>query len=195
MNPAATAEEADKLERLHGRLEEGAAREELLEIAYTTIDSPIGPLLLAATERGLVRIAFAMEDHDKVLESLATKLSPRILRAPQRLDQAAREIDEYFAGARKSFDLSLDFSLSRGFRQHVQRYLTEIGYGQTESYSQVAERVGNPKAVRAVGTACGTNPMPVVVPCHRVLRSDGSLGGYLAGLPTKTALLKLEGAM
>src|SRR5688572_24962176 len=101
MNATATAEEAEKLERLHGRLEEAAAREGLLEIAYTTIDSPIGPLLLAATERGLVRIAFAMEDHDKVLEALATKLSPRILRAPQRLDQAAREIDQYFAGARK----------------------------------------------------------------------------------------------
>lgn len=184
----------ETLATLHRRLEAAAQAEGLVDVAYTTVDSPVGRLLLATTPRGLIRVAFAIEDHDQVLESLAAKVSPRILRAPRQLDAAARELDEYFDHKRLAFDLALDLSLSRGFRQLVQRHLPEIGYGQTRSYKEMAEMVGNPKAIRAVGTACATNPLPVVVPCHRVLRADGSLGGYIGGLEAKTILLELEAA-
>lgn len=184
--------DSETLTRLHRGLEAAAAREGLLDIAYTTIDTPVGTLLLAATAKGLVRVAYAVEDHDKALEKLAAKISPRILRAPKRLDAAAKEFDEYFSGQRTEFDLPLDYSLSSGFRQVVQRHLSHIAYGQTQSYKEVAQIVGNPKAVRAVGTACATNPLPVVVPCHRVLRTDGTLGGYVGGLAAKTTLLNLE---
>lgn len=186
--------DAGTLTRLHARLERSAQAEGLLDVAYTTVDSPVGKLLLAATPKGLIRVAYATEGHERVLESLADRVSPRILRAPKRLDAAARELDEYFDHRRKTFDLDLDLSLSHGFRQLVQRHLPEIGYGQTRSYRQMAELVGNPGAVRAVGTACATNPLPVVVPCHRVLRTDGTLGGYIGGLDAKAALLELEAA-
>ncbi|MFE5097238.1 methylated-DNA--[protein]-cysteine S-methyltransferase [Streptomyces sp. NPDC056638] len=189
-----TPVDADTLSRLHRRLEQTAERANLVDVAYTTIDSPVGRLLLAATPKGLVRVAYASEDHDRVLEALGQRLSPRILRAPKRLDEVAREIDEYFAKHRQVFDLTLDLSLSRGFRRLVQTHLPEIGYGQTRSYRDMAELVGNPKAVRAVGTACATNPLPIVVPCHRVLRTDGTLGGYIGGLEAKTTLLNLEAA-
>lgn len=182
------------LTRLHRNLEQAAESEGLLDVAYRTIDSPVGPLLLAATPRGLVRVAYDIEDHERVLDTLAGKLSPRVLRAPKRLDAAARELEEYFGGHRRAFDLPLDLSLSKGFRLLVQQHLPSIGYGQTRSYRQVAELVGNPKAVRAVGTACATNPLPVVVPCHRVLRTDGRPGGYVGGPAAKTALLRLEAA-
>lgn len=184
----------EKLAMLHRRLEAAAQSEGLIDVAYRVVDSPVGELLLASTPKGLVRVAYANEDHDKVLESLAVKLSPRILRAPKHLDTAARELDEYFEHRRQSFDLDLDLSLSKGFRQLVQKHLPDIGYGETRSYKEMAEMVGNPKAVRAVGTACATNPLPVVVPCHRVLRTDGSLGGYIGGLEAKTTLLELEAA-
>ena len=141
-----------------------------------------------------MRVAYAIEDHDRVLDTLARQVSPRVLRAPKRLDVAARELEEYFRGQRHGFDLPLDLSLSRGFRLLVQQQLPSIGYGQTRSYRQVAELVGNPKAVRAVGTACATNPLPVVLPCHRVLRSDGTPGGYAGGTAAKTTLLNLEAA-
>jgi len=186
--------DSDKLAMLHRRLEAAAQAEGLVDVAYRVVDSPLGKLLLASTPRGLVRVAFANEDHDRVLESLAVKLSPRILRAPKQLDAAARELDEYFERRRRAFDLDLDLSLSKGFRQLVQQHLPEIGYGQTRSYKEMAEMVGNPKAFRAVGTACASNPLPVVVPCHRVLRTDGSLGGYIGGLDAKTTLLELEAA-
>ncbi len=186
--------DADTLSRLRDRLGLAAEAQGLLDVAYTTIDSPVGPLLLAATPRGLVRVAYAVEDHDRVLGTLSQRLSPRVLRAPKRLDAAARELDEYFSGRRRAFDLPLDLSLSAGFRQLVQRRLPEIGYGQTRTYGQVAQLVGNPKAVRAVGTACATNPLPLVVPCHRVLRADGTPGGYVGGPDTKKALLRLEAA-
>jgi methylated-DNA-[protein]-cysteine S-methyltransferase len=182
------------LTALHDRLENAAAREGVLDVAYTTMDTPIGQLLLAATPAGLVRIAFDVEGFDRVLETLSARVSPRVLRAPGRLSDAVREIEEYFAGSRTGFDLPLDFSLSSGFRQLVQRHLTEIPYGRTESYKDVASVVGNPRAVRAVGSACATNPLPVVVPCHRVLRTGGALGGYVGGLHVKTALLALEQA-
>ncbi|XBB66823.1 methylated-DNA--[protein]-cysteine S-methyltransferase [Nocardioides sp. WV_118_6] len=191
---ASSPEDAGVLARLQRRLAADAAAEGLLDLAYTTVDSPVGPLLLAATPRGLVRVAYASEDHDQVLDTLAHRLSPRILRAPDRLDPVARELEEYFAGRRRTFDVDLDLSLSHGFRSLVQRHLPEIGYGETRSYGEVAALVGNPKAVRAVGTACATNPLPVVVPCHRVLRADGSLGGYIGGADAKTTLLRLEAA-
>jgi methylated-DNA-[protein]-cysteine S-methyltransferase len=186
--------DADALSRLRDRLGLAAEAEGLLDVAYTTVDSPVGALLLAATHKGLVRVAYDIEGHDRVLDTLAQKISPRVLRAPKRLDAAARELDEYFDGQRRVFDLPLDRSLSRGFRQLVQRHLPEIGYGQTRTYRQVAELVGSPKAVRAVGTACATNPLPVVVPCHRVLRADGTLGGYVGGSAAKMTLISLEAA-
>ncbi|NVC22443.1 MULTISPECIES: methylated-DNA--[protein]-cysteine S-methyltransferase [Kocuria] len=182
------------LRGLHRRLEEGAARAGLLDVAFTTVSTPVGVLLLAATEEGLVRVAYAREDHEAVLQDLARRISPRVLRAPARLAPAVRQLEEYFAGTRTRFDLPLDRSLSHGFRRLVQEHLPEIGYGRTESYGAVARSVGRPQAVRAVGTACATNPLPVVVPCHRVLRGDGGLGGYVGGLEAKAALLELEAA-
>jgi methylated-DNA-[protein]-cysteine S-methyltransferase len=190
----ASPSDADTLSGLRDRLRLAAEAEGLLDVAYTTIDSPVGTLLLAATPKGLVRVAYDVEDHDHVLETLSRRISPRVLRAPRRLDAAARELDEYFAWQRRVFDLPLDLSLSKGFRQLVQRHLPEIGYGQTRTYGQVAELVGSPRAVRAVGTACATNPLPVVVPCHRVLRNDGTPGGYVGGPAAKTTLLNLEAA-
>ena len=184
----------DTLLRLRHSLGLAAEAEGLLDVAYTTIDSPVGSLLLAATPKGLVRVAYDIEDHDRVLDTLSQRLSPRVLRAPKRLDAAARELGEYFSRRRRVFDLPLDLSLSKGFRQLVQRHLPEIGYGQTRTYKQVAELVGNPKAVRAVGTACATNPLPVVVPCHRVLPASGAPGGYVGGPDAKKALLSLEAA-
>jgi methylated-DNA-[protein]-cysteine S-methyltransferase len=184
----------EQLARLHDSLEGAALRDGLLDVAYRTVDSPVGSLLIAATERGIVRVAFASEGHDAVLETLAARLGPGILRAPARLDPAARELDEYFAGRRRAFDLPLDLSLAKGFRLEVLEHLRGIGYGRTETYTEVALAAGSPRAVRAVGSACATNPLPVIVPCHRVLRSDGSLGGYLGGLDAKRALLDLEAA-
>ncbi len=189
--PLFPVDDAD-LARLRTRLADDAAASGVLDVAYRTVDSPIGPLLVAATQKGLVRVAFGLEDFDAVLTALAQRVSPRVLESRPRLDAVATELDEYFSGRRQGFDLPLDFAMSSGFRQEVQRYLPHIGYGQTRSYKQVAESIGNPKAVRAVGTACATNPLPVVVPCHRVLRSDGGLGGYLGGLEAKSALLELE---
>ena len=184
--------DADAQRRLHARLAAAANEAGILDVAYRTVDSPVGTLLLAATEQGLVRVAFASQDHDLVLSQLAQLISPRVLRAPARLDPAARELDEYFAGRRDLFDLPLDFQLARGFRLAVLTHLTEIGYGHTASYATVASAAGNPKAVRAVGTACALNPLPVVVPCHRVVRSDGAIGQYAGGVEAKKALLALE---
>jgi methylated-DNA-[protein]-cysteine S-methyltransferase len=182
------------LSGLHARLAAAAERDATLDIAYRTIDSPVGPLLLAATGRGLIRVAYAAEGHDAVLQSLADRVSPRILHAPARLDAAARELEEYFTGTRQAFDLPLDWTLSAGFRRTVLDHLPEIGYGHTASYAAVAELAGRPRAVRAAATACATNPLPVVVPCHRVIRSDGTLGRYLGGSEAKRALLTLEAA-
>jgi methylated-DNA-[protein]-cysteine S-methyltransferase len=180
--------------RLHERLVVAAENDGLLDVSYRTIDTPVGVLLLAATAQGLVRVAFDREDHDAVLAKLAEAVSPRVLRAPGRLDEASRQLGEYFAGRRREFQLPLDFRLAKGFRRNVLAHLPEIGYGHTESYAQVAAAAGSPKAVRAVGTACATNPLPVVVPCHRVVRSDGSFGGYVGGPEAKHTLLSLEAA-
>jgi methylated-DNA-[protein]-cysteine S-methyltransferase len=181
-------------QRLHARLAQGAQRLGLLDIAYREVDSPVGSLLLAATEQGLVRVAYEVQDHDRVLAGLAETVSPRILRAPARLDPVVRQLEEYFGGGRHRFDVALDFRLAHGFRRSVLAHLPDIGYGHTESYAQVAAAAGSPRAVRAVGTACALNPLPVVVPCHRVIRSDGSLSGYAGGPAAKEALLALEAA-
>jgi methylated-DNA-[protein]-cysteine S-methyltransferase len=185
-------EEAQR--RLHARLALAADDAGILDVAYRTIDTPVGTLLLAATATGLVRVAYARENHDLVLEQLANRVSPRVLRAPARLDPAVREIEEYFAGRRSLFDLPLDFQLSHGFRRSILAHLREIGYGKTASYAAIAAAAGNPKAVRAAATACATNPLPVVVPCHRVVRSDGTIGKYVGGVEAKKALLTLEAA-
>jgi methylated-DNA-[protein]-cysteine S-methyltransferase len=139
-------------------------------------------------------VAFDVEDHDAVLAALAARISPRILRAPQRLDTAARQLDEYFAKRRTAFDVPVDLRLTDGFRRSVVEHLRDIGYGDRASYAAVAAAVGNPGAVRAVGSACARNPLPVVIPCHRVVRSDGTSGQYVGGQAAKAALLELEAA-
>jgi methylated-DNA-[protein]-cysteine S-methyltransferase len=184
----------EHLRALHSRLAAAAQGEGILDVAYHTVDSPVGSLLLAATEAGLVRVAYATENHDRVLQTLSDRISSRILNAPARLETVARELDEYFDGLRHGFDVPLDWRLSTGFRSTVLHHLPEIGYGHTASYGAVAKLAGNPKAVRAVGSACATNPLPVVVPCHRVVRSDGGMGGYLGGVEAKRILLALEAA-
>lgn len=182
------------LSRLRPRLLQAVDRAGLVDIGYRTVDSPMGTLLLAATARGLLRIAFEVEGHASVLARLSDVVSPRIMALPGRLDRAALELDEYFSGTRQAFDLDLDLTLTQGFHHLVVTELRSVGYGQTLSYAALAGRIGHPTASRAVGAACGRNPLPIVVPCHRVLRSDGGLGGYLGGLPAKERLLRLEGA-
>jgi methylated-DNA-[protein]-cysteine S-methyltransferase len=184
----------DALARLHGRLVAAAQRDGVLDIAYRTLDTPVGTLLLASTEQGLIRVAYQVQDHDAVLAYLATVVSPRVLKAPARLDEVSRQLEEYFARRRTVFEVPLDLRLSTGFRRVVLSHLPEIAYGSTESYSRVAAAAGSPRAVRAVGTACATNPLPVVVPCHRVVPADGSLGGYVGGPQAKQTLLTLETA-
>lgn len=179
---------------LRARLAEQAQAEHLVDVAYRIVDSPVGNLLLAATDVGLVRVSFAVEDHDAVLGALAERISPRVVCHPARLDDTARQLDEYFGGRRRAFDVPLDWRLTAGFRAAVLRQLGGIAYGHTASYARVAELAGSPRAVRAVGTACATNPLPVVVPCHRVVRSDGTAGGYLGGAAAKATLLDLEAA-
>ena len=184
----------DRLARLRDELAVTATREGLLDVACRTVDSPLGSLLLAATPAGVVRVAFDGEDHEAVLTELAGQVSPRILRAGSRLDTFAAELDEYFAGRRHHFDVTVDLQLAHGFRRDVLGHLREIPYGRTASYAAVAEAAGSPRAVRAVGTACATNPVPLVVPCHRVVRSDGSSGNYRGGPDAKRLLLALEAA-
>jgi methylated-DNA-[protein]-cysteine S-methyltransferase len=177
------------------RLTARAAEEGLLDVAYTTTDSPFGPLLLAQTPRGLVRVGLPNQNQDVLLQDLSARVSPRVLEAPAELDEARRELDLYFEGKLDHFDLPLDWQLSGGFRQRVLRAINRIPYGQTRSYTEMARKAGNERAVRAAGSACGSNPIPLVVPCHRVLRTSGALGGYGGGLPMKHGLLELEGVL
>lgn len=188
LSGTAHPDDAAVLARLHARLEGSAD----VDVAYRLLDSPLGELLVATTDRGVVRVGFAVSGHDAALEELATAVSPRVLRAPGRLDAAARQLEEYFTGGRRRFELPLDLRLAHGFRLEVVEHLGEIGYGETASYARVAALVGRPRAVRAVGTACARNPLPVLVPCHRVVRSDGSVGEYVGGPAAKRALLALE---
>ena len=188
------AGEDEALARLHTRLTGAAQEQDLLDVAYTVMPSPVGELLLAATPAGLVRVGFGIEGHDAVLAQLALRVSPRILQAPERLAEPVRQLQEYFAGTRREFDLALDFRLATGFRRTVVEHLPDIGYGATASYAALAALAGSPGAVRAAGTACARNPLPVVVPCHRVVRSDGKIGNYLGGTDAKATLLAMEAA-
>jgi methylated-DNA-[protein]-cysteine S-methyltransferase len=172
-----------------------AAEDGLADVTYTTADSPLGPLLVATTGRGLVRVAFPSERPDDVLNDLVVKISPRVLEAPAQLDEVRRELDQYFESERREFDLPLDWRLSHGFRNEVLHELLRVPYGETATYAEMAARAGNPRAYRAAGSACGSNPMPVVVPCHRVVASGGGLGGYGGGIDVKKYLLRLEGAL
>jgi methylated-DNA-[protein]-cysteine S-methyltransferase len=180
------------VDRLLTRLGRTAETGELADVSHRTVDSPVGTLLLAATARGLVTVAYPVQDHEAVLGRLAARISPRVLPAGNRLDAAARELEEYFAGRRRSFDLPVDLQLARGFRHTVLQHLRDVGYGRTTSYAGLAAASGSPAAVRAVGSACATNPLPIVIPCHRVVRSDGSMGRYVGGEDAKATLLALE---
>jgi methylated-DNA-[protein]-cysteine S-methyltransferase len=170
-----------------------ADADDLVDVAWAVQDTPIGPLTLAATGEGLVRVGFGGED--RVLDELAAEVSPRVVRLPSRLDGLRRQLDEYFEGHRRSFDVTLDRRLSHGYRRQVLEALSEVPYGETVSYKDLAVRTGNPGASRAVGSAMATNPIPIVVPCHRVLRSGGALGGYGGGIDVKVWLLRLEGSL
>ena len=175
-------------------LRERAAAEGLLDVAYATADSPFGALLLAKTPRGLVRLGLPGEDTEAMLVDLAGRISPRVLEDPARLDEERRELDDYFAGRRHAFELPIDWQLSGGFLLRARQGIAAIPYGETRTYTDLARAAGNERAVRAAGSACSRNPIPLVVPCHRVLRSDGSLGGYAGGLEMKRRLLDLEQA-
>ena len=189
-----STDDAGGLDDLRAALARRAQEEGLLDVAYRTLDSPVGRLLLAATPEGLVRVAFETEDADTVLSELAAQVSPRVLLAPARLDVVASELDEYFTGRRHAFDVPVDLRLARGFRRAVLERLTQVPYARTVSYAELAARAGSPRAVRAVGTACALNPVPLVVPCHRVVRSDGAPGGYRGGSEVKRRLLAMEAA-
>lgn len=177
------------------RFAERAVASGMVDVRYTTTDSPLGTLLLAATDAGLVRVGFEAQGEDAVLEELASRISPRVMRAPRPLDAVRRELDEYFAGTRRTFTLPLDWRLSHGYRLEVLRELAKVPFGITESYATLAAATSSPRAVRAVGSACSTNPIPIVVPCHRIVRADGQIGNYLGGRDAKIALLALEGAL
>ncbi|GAA1902584.1 methylated-DNA--[protein]-cysteine S-methyltransferase [Lapillicoccus jejuensis] len=183
------------LDRLRDRLADAAERDGTLDVAVRTLDSPVGPLLLAATPAGVVRIAFEGEGFDAVEDELARRVSPRVLLAPRRLDPAARWLDAYFAGRRldAATGVALDRRLSSGYRREVlDRLATDVPYGAVATYGELAARTSSPRAVRAVGTACATNPLPLLVPCHRVVRSDGTPGRYRGGADAKRTLLALE---
>jgi methylated-DNA-[protein]-cysteine S-methyltransferase len=177
---------------LRSRFLERAESKGLVDVAVTTMDSPVGTLLLIATPRGIVRIAFETENRDDVLGEVAEHVSPRILEAPRRLDPLRRELDRYFAGKLRDFDVPIDWSLTGDFARRVLRRTARIPYGSVASYGDVAMDVGTPRGARAVGNALGSNPIPVVVPCHRVVRTGGAIGGYGGGLPRKRWLLALE---
>ena len=196
--------EIDALERelMHGpedalslpEIAPAAAAAGLVDVAYATFDSPVGRLLLASTPRGLVRLAYLdADDQEKItLEQLAAKISPRILAAPARLDEPRRELDEYFAGGRDRFEVPIDWSLTRGFGRRVLEATARIPFGSSSTYQRVAATAGSPRGYRAAGNALGANPIPIVVPCHRVLHSTGGLGGYTGGLERKRLLLAIE---
>jgi methylated-DNA-[protein]-cysteine S-methyltransferase len=170
-----------------------AAAAGMLDVAYATTDSPLGPLLLASTDQGLVRVAYLdFADRDEVLQSLADRVSPRMLEAPGRLDEPRRELDDYFDGRRREFDLPLDRRLMSDFMRRVLSATAAIPFGSVSTYGAVAREAGSPRGYRAAGNALGSNPMPIVIPCHRVLHGDGGIGGYTGGLERKRTLLELE---
>ncbi|HSI79408.1 MAG TPA: methylated-DNA--[protein]-cysteine S-methyltransferase [Solirubrobacterales bacterium] len=187
------ADAADAAERLAAR----AVSEGLVDIAYATVETPLGTMTAATTERGLVRLALPGYSPDEVLERLATEVSPRLLELPERLDPLRRELDEYFDGSRRAFDLALDWRLTpSGFYRRVLRTAARrLPFGVTASYGEVAAWAGSPGASRAAGTALARNPLPIVVPCHRVLRAGGKIGLYGGGPEMKRRLLEFEGAV
>jgi len=172
-----------------------AEQEGLVDVAYTTVDSPLGPLLAAATPRGLVRLAYDHNDQDRVLESLAERISPRVVESPKRLDELRRELEQYFKGRRRRFEVPVDWELVHGFTRRVLEATAAIAYGDLRSYRDVAIAAGNERATRAAGNALGHNPIPIVVPCHRVVRTGGALGGYTGGIEKKRELLTIEGSL
>jgi methylated-DNA-[protein]-cysteine S-methyltransferase len=167
----------------------------LVDVSYAHVGSPFGDLLIAATNRGLVRLAFPEQDSDEVLESLAARISPRLLEAPSAVEPIGRELEEYFSGARHQFDLKIDWKLISGFSRGVLSATSAIPYGSLSTYQAVAADAGSPRGSRAAGNALGANPIPIVIPCHRVLRSGGQLGGYAGGVARKQWLLRHEGAV
>jgi methylated-DNA-[protein]-cysteine S-methyltransferase len=178
------------------RLVERADEEGILDVAYATVDTPLGKALVAGTPRGLVRVALPNEDVDRVVAELAEDLSPRVLEYPSRLDQARRELDQYFEGKRERFELPLDWRLSHpGFYRRVLRATAKVPFGEMITYRDAAERAGNSRAFRAAGSALGSNPIPIVVPCHRVILSSGEVGNYGGGPEMKRFLLELEEAL
>lgn len=204
MNPKATPEELIRAAALADpgaarsaaeRFAARAAQEGLIEVAYATTDSPFGPVTLAATDRGLVRLNLPGHDAGDFLARLSQEISPAILESPGSLDDARRELDEYFAGRLKRFSVPLDWRLIHGFQEKVLRATYAIPYGETLTYGEVAAEAGNPRAVRAAGTALGRNPIPLIVPCHRVTRSGGDPGNYRGGPEMKRGLLRLEGSL
>jgi methylated-DNA-[protein]-cysteine S-methyltransferase len=172
-----------------------AGKAALLDVAYGELDSPIGELIVFVTPRGLLRIKYADEPIEGVLAEVASRVSPRILRAPARTDEARHELEAYFGLRRRTFNLPIDWSLVRGFTASVLRQTARIPFGDVLTYGQVAAQAGSPRAARAAGNALGSNPIPIVVPCHRVLHADGGLGGYSGGLDRKRYLLALEGSL
>ena len=166
----------------------------LVDIAYTTVDSPMGQMLVAATARGLVALGLPRSSQDQILWELSRRVSPRLLEAPERLDGVRRELHEYFEGKRKTFEMPVDWQLIHGFHTAVLRQTARIPYGSVSTYKEMAVRAGSPLAARAAGNALATNPIPIVIPCHRVLATGGGLGGYGGGLDMKKWLLELEGA-
>lgn len=175
------------------RFASAAGEAGLVDVAYGLVESPLGELTVAVTPRGLVRIAYPDRDLDAVLGELARLVSPRVLEAPARLDEVRRQLEDYFAGRRRVFELPIDWSLEHGFTARVLRATARIPLGQVASYREVAGQAGNERAVRAAGNALGSNHIPIVVPCHRVVRTGGALGGYTGGLDRKEFLLRLEG--
>jgi methylated-DNA-[protein]-cysteine S-methyltransferase len=180
---------------LTAALAQRAGKSSLLDVAYAEIDSPIGELIVFVTPRGLLRVKYADEPIEGVLADVAARVSPRILRATSRTDEARRQLEGYFGLRRRSFNLPIDWSLVHGFATGVLRQTARIPFGNVRTYGQVAAQVGSPRAARATGNALGSNPIPIVVPCHRVLHADGGLGGYSGGLDRKRYLLALEGSL
>jgi len=180
---------------LNARLRERATRDGLLDVAYATADSPLGPLTVFVTPTGLLRIRYQDEPLEATLQETADRVSPRILEAPERTDVVRRELEEYFAGRRRSFDVPLDWRLVRGFAIDVLRATSRVPFGAVTTYGAVATEAGSPRAYRAAGNALGSNPIPIVVPCHRVVHSGGGLGGYTGGIARKEYLLTLEGSI
>jgi methylated-DNA-[protein]-cysteine S-methyltransferase len=179
---------------LDRRFRDAAASESLLDVAYDLVDSPVGNLFVAATERGLCRISFDAEPEQE-LDRLAQAFGVRVLRSPKPIDPARRELDEYFGGKRRQFDLPVDVALLADFNQRVLRELARVPYGEVVTYGELAARAARPRAARAVGSVMNRNPLPIVLPCHRVIGANGKLVGYAGGLERKEALLRLEGAM